>query len=80
LEELEGVYNCTTVYAIVATLVLQKTYPKLIANGGKITRYIHQNELLPKPNHWKKLENHMFGVAFKADYVLELSNLKARKY
>jgi hypothetical protein len=79
LEELEGACDCTTVHAMVAASVLQKTHPKLTANGGKITRHIHQNELPPKPNHWKELENHMFGAAFKADCVLELSNLEARK-
>jgi hypothetical protein len=31
------------------------------------------------PKQWKELENHMFGVEFKVDYVLELSNLEARE-
>jgi hypothetical protein len=79
LEELTGAHDNTTVHAIIAASVLQKTHPKLNARGGKTTRQIHQNELPPKPKQWKELESHMFGAEFKADCVLELSNLEARE-
>jgi hypothetical protein len=79
LEELTGAHENKTVHAILAASVLQKTHPKLNARGGKTTRKIHQNELPPMPKQWKELENHMFGAEFKADCVLELSNLEARE-
>jgi hypothetical protein len=53
---------------------------KLNAHEGKTTRKIHQNELPPMPKQWKELENHMFRAEFKADYMLELSNLEAKEY
>jgi hypothetical protein len=67
------------VHAIIAASVLQKTHLKLNAREGKTTRKIHQNELLPIPKQWKELENHMFRVEFKVDYILELSNLEVKE-
>jgi hypothetical protein len=66
-------------YIIIIALVLQKTYLKLNAHEGKITRKIHQNELLLILKQWKELENHMFRVEFKVDYMLELSNLEVKE-
>ena len=79
LEELTGAHDYITVHAIIVASILQKTHPKLTVNRGKTTRQIHQNELPPVPKQWKELENHMFGAEFKADCVLELSNLEARE-
>jgi hypothetical protein len=79
LEELTGAHDNTTVHAIIAASVLQKTHPKHNAHGGKTTRHIHQNELPPMPKQWRDLEKHMFGAEFKADCILELRNLEARE-
>ena len=80
LEELTGAHDNTTMHAIIAASVLQKTHPKHNAHGGKTTRHIHQNELPPMPKQWRDLEKHMFGAEFKADCILELRNLEAREY
>jgi hypothetical protein len=79
LEELTRVHENKTVHAIITISVLQKTHLKLNARGGKTTRKIHQNELPLMPKQWKELENHMFGVEFKVDCMLELSNLEVKE-
>jgi hypothetical protein len=79
LKELTRVHENKTMHVIIITLVFQKTHLKLNAYKSKTTRKIHQNELPLILKQWKELENHMFKAEFKVDYILELSNLKARE-